>query len=182
MENRIGNSSRPLDNGLWIRVLILGVYCILVNLWIASHFGDEFLNVFIAPVALSFVGVVKFFADMLGGKVKDRLSGFIRASTERLASPPVLAFLWLAFLVVSSFVSSVTVLADGQAGPVRVLIGCEGDPTGMEDSKVLSGPNSTVRFVRLTTARKAVLHYSGWVSPLLLRSLRVERQHYTTDW
>lgn len=151
MENRRVNSSAPSEDRLWIRVLILGIYCVLVNLWVVSHFGDDFLTALVAPIALSFFGVMKFLADLLGGSVKNRLSGRMRASVARLASPSLLAALWLVFVVVSSFVSSVTVLADGQTDPIRVHLGVEGDHAGMSDSAILSGPNSAVRFVCLTS-------------------------------
>ncbi len=145
-----------------LRVILLATLLFGLNAWTARHLGSGLREFATVNTFLAFVGIVLGWIETSDA---DKFLERIKQILKRLVETPMLVALYLATLVGTSFVSSVTVLADGSGGDSTLFLTTEGgarceDCTG----ESLEGPNGVVRFVRFTSifGRPYYLEASGY--------------------
>jgi len=149
-------------DSLAIRVALLAVLLFALNAWTLRHVGSDIrelatLNGFTVFLALVMGWVEKHDAERWRQKWQDAL--------RHTTATPVLVSLYLLAIIGTSFVSSVTVLADGISGGTELHLTPEGRQRAEDGpGKQLNGPSGSVRFVRLTNpfGRPFYLEASGF--------------------
>jgi len=134
---------------LVLRIILLVTLLFGLNAWSIRHLGTDLRDIAIVNTFLAFVGIVL-------GWIEESEAGRIRAGfsriLKRLVDGQIIAVLYLVSLLGTSFVSSVSVIADGRSGDSTLFLAPEGSKRCADCSgEVLKGPSGVVRFVRLTS-------------------------------
>lgn len=133
---------------LQLRIVLLAVLLFAVNAWAVRHLG---MGIREFTLVNSFLG---FISLAIGVLAKEKEESFLEAARKALARAltlPGLVALYVAAIALTSFISSVTVLAAGVPGTVSTLLTAEGETPDQELRKPLSGPDGIVRFWTLTS-------------------------------
>ncbi len=145
-----------------VRVVLLASLLFGLNAWSIRHLGSDLTNLAIVNAFTGFVVVV---LGWLEQRQAEQWRQKVKSLLRHAADTPVLLCLFLLAIVGTSFVSSVTVLADGISGVTTLRLTDEGKARSGESDQVrLEGPSGTVRFVRLTSifGRQLYLEASGY--------------------
>lgn len=147
---------------LALRVVLLTALLFGLNAWTFTHLGAGLQDFALVN------GILGFFAIVLGW-IDERDAGSLRASIKgiltRAVEGPVLLALYVAALIGTSLVSSVTVIADGHGGSTTLHLTAEGsERCGSCAGESLDGPGGVVRYVRFTNpfGRSFFLEASGY--------------------
>lgn len=145
-----------------LRFILLVALLLGLNAWTVTHLGTGLRDFALVNGVLAFVGLALGWIDE---RDAGELRAIVKAIGPRLISAPILAALYVAALVGTSFVSSVTVIADGYTGSASLRLSAEGNNEGNESPGVqLDGPDGVIRFVRVTNVfgRPLFLEASGF--------------------
>jgi hypothetical protein len=160
-----GASVKLSENGLntlAIRIVLLATLLFALNAWTVRHLGSEITEL---ATLNGFVGFVALVLGWVEQRQSDHWRQKLRNVLRHATDTPVLACLFLLALVGTSFVSSVTVLADGVNGVTTLHLTAEGRSRSADSEETrLEGPSGMVRFVRLTGifGRRLYLEASGY--------------------
>lgn len=130
---------------LALRIVLLATLLFAVNAWVVRHLGLGF-----GEFALinSFIGFVYLSIGVLAKGQEESFNEAVRHAFTRALTLPVLLALYMLVLVLTSFVSSVTILAAGESGDISARLTAEGRPPDESTREVVPGPDGMVRYWR----------------------------------
>lgn len=157
-----GTRRSAAPDHIHVRLILLALLVALINGWAARHLGVDLRNLSLVNGVTAALGVL---LGYLQEPEQKAFAARCRGVLLRFADTTVLACLSLLFLLVSSFVSSVTVLADGTPGNRDLYLSAEGQARDAGSERVLAGPDGVERFLRLTTpfGRQFYLEADGYL-------------------
>lgn len=142
----------PSGNRLLLRLLALAVLFAALNAWSVRHLGQDLMKLGILnAVAAAFGLFFAFLQEDEQKRLKTRKQKMGRKLVGRFLDPTVLIGVTVVFLLGGSFLTSVTVLADGVPGRRTVHITFEGEARDVDSEKILDGTAAKVRYLRFTT-------------------------------
>lgn len=145
-----------------LRIILLATLLFGLNAWTIRHLGSGLREFATVNSFIAFVGIVLGWVEASDA---DDLRARIKQMLKRTIEPSVLVALYLVTLVGTSFISSVTVLADGSGGNSTLFLTKEGSMRCENcTGESLEGSNGIVRFVRFTSifGRPYYLEASGY--------------------
>jgi hypothetical protein len=156
--------STPLKEKRFLpfRVILLATLLFGLNAWTVRHLGSGLREFATVNSFLAFVGIALGWIEVRNA---DNLRAGFGRILKRTVDGPVLAALYLVTIVGTSFISSVTVIADGDSGGSVLFLTAEGNKRCEDCSgEPLDGPSGVVRYVRLTSifGRPYYLEASGY--------------------
>lgn len=142
----------PPGRSLLIRALSLAVLLAAINGWSIRHLGHDLTKL----ASLNAVTVVfGYILARLREREKNLLEGEKRRGQREFLDwcldPAALISIAILFGLFGSFVTSITVLADGIAGPRSVYVTPEGKERKEGDEERLDTADDSVKFLRWTT-------------------------------
>lgn len=149
-------------SSLAVRILLLATLLFALNAWSVRHLGSSIGDL----AALNgFAGFVILVLGWVEQRQADHWREKVRNTLRHAVDAPVLVCLLLLAILGTSFVSSVTVLADGVNGVTDLHLTAEGRARPAEGNETsLEGPSGMVRFVRFTSifGRRLYLEAEGY--------------------
>ncbi len=145
-----------------LRIILLATLLFGLNAWSVRHLGSGLQEFAVVNGFLGFVGIV---LGWISQEHADNLRARLAEALKRTVEGPVLAALYLLVLAGTSFISSVSVIADGRSGKATLFLTAEGDTRCQNCAgESLEGPSGVVRYIRLTSifGRPFYLEASGY--------------------
>lgn len=149
-------------DSLAIRVALLALLLFALNAWTVRHIGSDIRELATLNGFTAFLAIVMGWIDKQDA---DHWRQRLQAALRRTTATPVLMSLYVLAIIGTSFVSSVTVLADGANGNTALHLTPEGRQRDTGDpGRHLTGPSGQVRFVRFTNpfGRQFYLEAAGY--------------------
>lgn len=139
-------ASSKSNGHLFLRILILALFIVLLNSWTLQHFGREIKQFSISNLVVVVYGVLNFFLEFYTSEEETKQSK-IKAGLDAITNTPILISMFVLFLIIGSFVSSVSVSSDYKINKAVVVT-----PLNQKESKKssarLTESNSEVRFTK----------------------------------
>ncbi len=126
-----------------LRVVLLATLLFAVNAWAIRHLG---LGLGEFTVVNTFFGFVYLSIGYLAKGQEESINEAVRRAFARALTIPVLLTICVLALVLTSFLSSVTILAAGQPGSISTRLTAEGHPPDESRKKELQGPDGMVQY------------------------------------
>lgn len=148
----------------WIEIIALALGLFLLNIWTARIFGVEVKNFIWTNTILAIGAVASFFLKFFPKDETKQIKSRIGSLFALFASKRFLIGFYLAFFLISSFITSVTVVKNEGSGSAKAYVSSMKKTDRMPNTKTLDSNQKEVRFIRLASpaGRKFVVSAEGY--------------------